>query len=150
MVRELSFKWNKGFIIVRYSGNNLVIEAANTQIEISDRQITIRGLYSGLREYFENPKAVTKTIYVDLAFPITGLEKSKGTVYLRQTDTYIENFGLSYTPLDEIGYFLTIYPPQGALYENIILASDMIAITTLRRRQVYIMEEGEERTIILV
>ncbi len=150
MKRVISFRWFKGFLIVSMGRDGLSIMGSNSKIVLGDRQISVKGLYQGMREYAENPRAQVKTLYIDLAFPIKGMDKSEGEVYLRTVDTYIGNYGLSYTPLDELGYFLTIYPPSSALYENVIIGPDMIAVTMLRRRHIYLMEEGGEKTIILV
>ncbi len=150
MKRVVSFRWFKGFLVVSMSRDGLSIMGSNSRIVLGDRQISVRGLYQGMREYDENPRAQVKTLYIDLAFPIKGVDKPGGEVYLRTVDTYIDNYGLSYTPLDELGYFLTIYPPSGALYENVIIGPDMIVVTMLRRRHIYLMDEGEEKIIILV
>jgi len=149
-LRKLSFRWSEGFIHVYHGPEGLVVDAANTRIVFSERQIAVEGLFEGIREYVEGSRGEYKNLYIDLAFPIRGHPHAEGSVYQRSIDTHLAGYGLSYTALEGVGYYLTIYPPSGALYDHAVVADDRIAVHMLARRQTYLMEEGERRVIILV
>ena len=152
-MRKLSFRWSEGFLIVYEDPEGLVVEGTNSSITFGPREIIVKGLYQGLREREEN-RGQNKVVYIDLAFPLKGRETGEGMVYQRAIDTYIGGYGISYTPLEGVGYYLTIYPPSGSLYDYAVVGEDLVMVSTLRRRQVYVMfdEERERRIarIILV
>lgn len=148
-MREISFKWRNGYIVASLRGGSLVFEARNSAISIDERQIIVRGLYENIREYSGNPRSRFKTIYIDLAFPLEGTEP-RGIIYEKPVDTYLGRYGLSYTPLGEAGNYITIYPPEGSLYEYIVLSDDIIMLETVKRRKTYLMREDNEVTIMLL
>jgi len=149
-VKKASFKWRDGYVIVYERSGELVIEAANTRIILSPREIVVEGLFQGVREYPEGLRGEKKVVYVDFAFPVRGKEEPQDIVFKRHVDTYIGGYGVAYTNLDQVGHYLTIFPPPGSLWENAVLSEDSLAILMLGRRQVYVMEEGEARRLILV
>ncbi len=147
---KISFRWREGFIVVYSSPEGLVVEAENSRLVFGQRQVSIEGLFEGIREYEEQGRAALKTVYIDLAWPLRGRAHGEGTIYQREVDTSIGGYGISYTPLDEAGYFLTIYPPSGSLYDHAVVAEDKVAIVMLKRRHIYMMEEEGRRTLIMV
>ena len=149
-MRRLSFRWSEGFLAVYTGPDGLIVEADNTRLVFGQRQIAIGGLFAGTREYPEGARGEYKTLYIDLAFPIRGRARGEGQVYQRSVDTHLGGYGISYTVLEGVGYYLTIYPPSGSLYEHAVIADDRVAVYMLARRQVYFMDEGDRRVIILV
>jgi len=147
---KISFAWLDGFIIVSAGGDELVIRAANTTITLAPREIVVEGLFEGIREKVEGRRGERKAVYVDFAFPIRGVSEPEGVVFKGPVDTYAGPYGLSYTVLPGVGHYLTIYPPGGALYDHAVLAEDFLMLYMLARRQLYVMEEGAARKIILV
>ena len=146
----VSFKWPGGYLVVRSESGDLVIVASNSTIRFSPREVEVRGLFQGLREHVEGARGERKSIYIDLAFPLRGLRDPQGVAFARHVDTYSGNYGLSYTVIEGVGYYLTVYPPPGSLYDHAVVAEDRIVIVTLSRRSVYVMEEDGSRKIILV
>lgn len=149
-LRKLSFRWREGFIHVYHGHEGLVVDASNTRITFSERQISVEGLFEGIREYPEGSRGEYKKLYIDLAFPIKGHPHAEGEVYQRSIDTHLAGYGISYTALEGVGYYLTIYPPSGSLYEHAVVADDRVLLYMLSRRQVYHMEERGRHTLILV
>ncbi len=149
-VRRASFKWFEGYIVVYLEGDELVVEGSNSKIKLSPREVVVKGLFQGVREYLEGARGERKTVYIDLAFPLKGLSKPWEIAFARHIDTYINNYGISYTVIEGVGHYLTIYPPPGSLYEHAVIAEDSIALLTLSRRKVYLVEEDNARRVILV
>jgi len=149
-LRKASFKWREGYIVVYERGGELVIEAGNTRITLSPREVVVEGLFQGVREHPEGARGERKVVYIDFAFPVKGREAPEEVVFKRQVDTYAGGYGLSYTDLGEVGHFLTIFPPPGSLWENAVLSEDSLALLLLGRRQVYVMDEGRAKRLILV
>jgi len=147
---KISFAWLEGFIVVEARGEELVIRAANTTLTLAPREITVEGLFQGVREKVEGRRGERKAVYIDFAFPVKGLSRPEGVVFKGPVDTYAGPYGLSYTVLPGVGHYLTIYPPGGALYEHAVLAEDFLMLYTLARRQLYVLEEGAARKIIMV
>ncbi|MCE4624803.1 MAG: hypothetical protein F7C35_02930 [Desulfurococcales archaeon] len=149
-MKRISFRWNEGFLIVFESVEGLVIEGSNSRIALGQRQVTVEGLFEGYREHEESPRAQYKVVYIDLAFPLKGKEVGEGVVYQTSVDTYLGGYGISYTPLEGVAFYLTIYPPSGSLYDHAVISEDRISIYTIKRRHVYLMDEGRRKTLILV
>ena len=149
-MRKLSFRWYEGFLLVYQGAEGLVVDASNTRLTFAPRQIEVDGLFAGTREYPEGSRGEYKVLYIDLAFPIRGHVRGEGQIYQRSIDTHVGSYGLSYTALEGVGYYLTIYPPSEALYDHAVIADDRIAIYMKSRRQTYYMSEGSRRIIILV
>ncbi len=150
MGSRISFAWRDGFIVVSGGEDELEIRAANTRIRLGLREVTVEGLFEGIRERVEGRRGENKAVYVDFAFPVRGVGEPEGVVFRRAVDTYVGGFGISYTVLEGVGYYLTVYPPSGALYDHAVLSEDFLLLFMLARRQVYMMEENSVRKIILV
>ncbi len=148
--RAISFAWSEGYIVLYEDSGDLVIEAYNTRLRLSEREIEVEGLFQGVREHVEGRKGEMKAVYIDFAFPVKGIESPRDVVFRGPVDTYVGRFGVSYTVLRGIGHYLTIYPPGGALYDHAVLSEDFLMLYMLARRQLYLMDEGEVKKIILV
>ena len=148
--KEVSFQWRDGYIIVTGGDDELVVEASNSRVTFSLREVSVQGLFQGVREHLEGSRGERKAVYIDLAFPLKGLAEPRGVVFKNTVDTYMGSYGLSYTVIKGIGYYLTIYPPPGGLYDHAVLAEDLILLYTLARRQIYQMREDSLVKIILV
>jgi len=149
--RVYSFKWiDGGFVAVSSSSEGLIVEGENLRVAFGLREVAVRGVYEGLREHMQDQKGTKKVVYIDLAFPIKGYREPRGTVFSSPVDLSLGAFGLSYTPLEPAGTYLTVYPPPGSLYDYAVVAVDVIALFTVGRRQIYVMEEAGERRIIMV
>ncbi len=149
-MRVASFKWGNGYIIARGIGDELVLEASNSRITLSPREVKVEGLFQGVREYYEGTRRERKTVYIDLAFKLKGVAKPESVAFAKHIDTYIGNYGISYTAIEGVGYYLTIFPPPGTLYDHAVLSDDSLVLVTLARRQLYIVKEDSARRIILV
>ncbi len=149
-MKRVSFKWRDGYVILRDDGGDLIVEGSNSVVRFSIREVSVKGLFQGIREHVEGRRGERKIVYIDFAFPLKGLENPVDIVFSRHVDTYIGSYGISYTAVEGVGFYLTIYPPPGALYENAVVYDDGIAITTLSRRHVYVMEENGIRRVIMV
>ncbi len=145
-----SFKWGEGFIIVSLEDEDLLVKAANSTIGFSERSVFVEGLYEGIREYEESPKSQGKNLYVVLAFPLKGFPQGRGVVYQRTIDTHCGRFGLSYTVLDSVGEYLTVYPPPGSLYDYTVISKNKIYLYLLKRRRIYEMREDNVVRLILL
>ncbi len=151
MARVYSFKWSDcGYVAVSSSSEGLTVEGENLRVTFGLREVSVRGVYEGLREHMQDQRGTKKTVYIDLAFPIKGLREARGTVFKSQVDLSLGAFGVSYTPLEPAGTYLTIYPPPGSLYDYAVVAPDKIALFTVGRRQIYVMDEMGEKKIIMV
>ena len=146
MQRRASFYWGDGYLVCSLIGGDLEVRASNSVIVFEARSVYIGGLFEKLREYRGRQG---KSIYIDLAFPLKGV-KSEGVIYKDDVDTYIGPYGLSYTVVNGIGYYLTVYPPPGTLYEYAVLSKSTIMLRVSFRREVYMMVENSGRRIILV
>lgn len=149
-MKRVSFKWGEGYLIVYEERGDLMVEAANSRIAFSPREIRIEGLYEGMREYVEGGRGEWKIVYIDLAFPLQGVERPRDVAFSGKVDTYIGSYGLSYTSLEGVGNYLTVYPPPGSLYDHTVVYDDGIALRMLSRRKVYVMAEDNTRKIILL
>jgi hypothetical protein len=132
------------------SPEGLVVEGSNSRIVFGQRQVSVEGLFEKFEEYEEGERSQYKTVYINLAFPIYGRDEGRDVIFQRSADTYVGNYGISYTVLEGVGYYITIFPPGGALYEHAVISEDRVALHTHRRRKVYLMDEGERKTLILV
>ena len=144
MARSLSFEWNGGFLRVRVD-EGLVIEAENTTITLMQREIDIKGLFMSYEEHLTDRRGERKVVYVNFAFPVKGFSKERvRELVLSNGDFSVGPFGISYTKLGDIGRYLTIYTPPGFLYEVAVLTKEKLALFTIGRRQVYLLEEGRD------
>lgn len=148
--KEISFQWRDGYIIVSGGEDELVVDAANSRITFSMREVSVNGLFQGVREHAEGSRGERKAVYIDLAFPLKGHGEPRGIVFKNTVDTYVGSYGLSYTVIKGIGYYLTIYPPPGSLYDHAVVAEDLVLLYALARRQIYQMREDGLVKIILV
>lgn len=148
-MERASFKWRSGYLILEDSGGILVAEALNTTLTFSVREVVVKGLFEGLREYVEGGWGEWKTVYIDLAFPLKGKPSPLDVAFAGRVDTYIGGFGVSYTVIEGVGYYITIYPPPGALYDHAVIYDDGVALRVLSRRKLYVLEEDNARRIIL-
>jgi len=149
MAREVDLAWDHGFIHLE-ANDELSVEAANTRIELSQREVRVKGLYSGLQEYNIDRRGQKKIIYIILAFKIAPLTGTPRSLVIETADLALGRFGVAYTVLDGVERYVTIYTPPGFLYDHAIISSDRIALSTLGRRQVYVMEEDGVRRVMLV
>ena len=117
---------------------------------MSQREIIIKGVYQGYREYPLDSRRERKVVYIDFAFPLRGVEKPEGPVYIRDSDISLGPFGISYTNLGSIGSYITVYPPPGSLYDYMTISPHMIALFSIGRRQLYYMEDEGYKRFILV
>ena len=140
-MRLASFRWRHGFLVVREGPEGLVVEGGNSRITFGAREVVVEGLFQGVREKEEGGRGQVKLVYIDFAFPLRGREAGEGTVFQRPVDLALGSYGVSYTPLEGVGYYLTIYPPSGALYDHAVISEDLVLLVTIRRRQVYTMVE---------
>lgn len=150
MPRRIAFAWLDGYVEV-YVDSGLVVEAGNSKITFLNREIHVDGLYYGIREYFLDRRQERKAVYVDFAFPLKG--KSEGVpqaLMMQSTELGVGPFGVVYTVLDNVGYYLTIHPPPGFLYEYAVVTTRYVFLSMIGRRQVYVMDEGRLKRIILV
>jgi hypothetical protein len=144
--RGSRFYWGEGYILCSITSGNLEVRASNTTIVFENRSLYIEGLFEKIREHRWRQG---KNIYIDLAFPIKGI-KGGGAIHKADIDTYIGSYGLAYTIIEGIGYYLTIYPPPGSLYEYATISKDMVMLRTSLRREVYLIAENSGKRIILV
>lgn len=151
MARELAFAWEGGFIEVS-ANEGLEIRAANSTIHFYQREIVVEGLFYTHREYSSGRhRSQKKVVYVDFAFPLKGISDRKPrTLIMSQGDFSVGAFGVSYTPIDGVEYYLTIYPPPGTKYEYAVLTTRVLAILLHPRAQVYMMDEGKVKRLIFV
>ena len=150
MARRLAFAWLEGYVEV-YLDEGLVVEGLNSTVEFTQREVEVRGLYYTYREYFLDRRREKKGIYIEFAFPFKG--KSSGTpqaLILSNGDFSIGPFGVGYTVLDGVEYYLTVYTPPGFLYEYAVVSTRNVYLSTSGRRQVYLMDEGKVKRLILV
>ncbi len=150
-VRIASFKWHdSGYAIASSTEYGLLVVFDNLRVEFSQREISLEGVYEGMREHQLDSRGSRKVLYIDLAFPAKGVKEPRGVVYMKSAEISMGAFGIVYSPLEPIGSYLTIYPPPGSLYDNATISPDKIAVFMLGRRQVYFMEEDSVKKIILV
>ncbi|MCE4599552.1 MAG: hypothetical protein F7C81_05080 [Desulfurococcales archaeon] len=150
--RVVYLEWLSGYLEVRERSGTLLFRGSNTELGIEQRELTIKGPYEDVREYIADRRGERKIVYVDLAFPIKGIKPKTmyGVIVRASKDFNIGPFGIGYTKLENIGSYITVYPPPGFLFEQIIVSQHKIAIFTLGRRRIYVMEEGGVRRIMLV
>ena len=151
-MRPFSFKWRGGYLVLRAREDAIVLTGGNVLLTLSPRELSIRGPVEGIREHVIKPKLgnVGKTIYIDMAFDIRGVERPEGTVFSSTCESSVGGFGVAYTIIAGLGEYLTLHPPPGSLYEAVTVAAHTITLFTLERRQVYFMEEDREKKLILV
>jgi len=150
MARELDFDWRRGFVRVRQASEGLVIEAKNTSILLGQREVDIDGLFMGYREYLTDKRGSEKVVYVDFAFPVEGLTGRPRSFVAHTGDYSVGAYGLSYTKVDGVSYYITVYTPPGFLYSHVVLTPEKLAIFTNGRRQVYLVDEGRLKKLILL
>lgn len=151
MARVYSFRWvDGGYLYVYMEDDGLVVEGRNLKLVLGLREVAVKGVYEGMREHMQDQRGTKKVVYLDLAFPIKGHGEPSGVAFTSPVDLSVGPFGLSYTPLDKAGTFLTIYPPPGSLYDYAVVAPDKVAFFMLGRRKVYQLMESEEKKLILV
>ena len=150
MGRSLSFSWEKGFIRVRYD-KALTIKAENCRITLSQREIDIEGLFMNYTEHLIDRRGDKKVIYINFAFPLKGISKEKvKELIISNGDFSLGPFGISYTKLGGIATYITFYMPPGFLYETAVLTRDKLALFTLGRRQIYVLDEGRGKKKFLL
>ncbi|MCE4621271.1 MAG: hypothetical protein F7B95_02370 [Desulfurococcales archaeon] len=149
MAKELEFEWNKGYLRVRLE-EGLRIEGSNVSILLAPREVRIKGVFMDYKEYFIDRRQERKVVYVRFAFPSRGIEGQPRLLVMNTNDYSIGPFGISYTKIDGIEYYLTIYPPPGYLYDNAVLTTRMLALFMIGRRQVYLMREENDNVLVLV
>lgn len=149
-MRRASFKWVEGFIVVGLGDYQLEIKGSNIIIVMEAREVAFKGVYRGYREHLVDSRGSRKVVYVDFAFPVKGLEKPAGPTYMRDSDTSLGPFGVSYTSLGPIGSYITIYPPPGSLYDYAVLSPLALAIFSVGRRSFYLVEEEGYRRLVMV
>lgn len=145
-MKRASFYWGDGYIVCSLTGGDLEVKASNSTIIFESRSIFVGGLFERLREYRGGQG---KNVYVDLAFPLKGT-RGEGALYRFDVDTFLGPYGLVYTSMEGLGYYLTIYPPPGSLYDYAVLSPDMLMFRTSHRREIYVLVEDNGRRIILV
>lgn len=150
MARSLELAWNSGYIELRAAGDYLEVEASNTRIRFREREVEIEGLFAGLEEHPLDRRGQRKIIYIILAFPIAPLSGTPRSLVVSNIDASMGRFGIAYTVIDGIERYITIHAPPGFLYEHAVISSDRVALTMLGRRQVYVMDEGNLKRVILV
>jgi len=148
-LKELEVAWRSGFLRLR-ANDDLVLEASNSRITLSAREVVVEGLFMGLREYPLDRRMQRKVVYVDFAFPLRGLSDTPKSLVVDSGDYSLGRFGVLYTLIDGVEYYLTIYPPPDFLYDHAVLTSEKLALTMLGRRQVYVMDEGKTKRILLL
>jgi len=148
-LKELDVAWRKGFLRLR-ADDDLVLEASNSMIMLSAREVVVEGLFMGLREYPLDRRMQRKEVYIDFAFPLQGLNETPRSLVVDTGDYTLGRFGVLYTVIDGVEYYITIYPPPGFLYEYATLTSERLALTMLGRRQIYLMDEGRVKRILLL
>jgi hypothetical protein len=148
-LKELDVAWRSGFLRLR-ANDDLILEASNSRITLSAREVVIEGLFMGLREYPLDKRMQRKVVYIDFAFPLQGLNDTPKSLVVDTGDYSVGRFGVLYTIIDGVEYYITIYPPPGFLYEHAVLTSERLALTMLGRRQVYLMDEGKTKRILLL
>ncbi len=131
-------------------GPGLVVRGSNLTLALGLREITLRGPVEGYREHPLDRRGENKILYIDLAFPVRGLERRATPLYRASADLSVGVYGVGYTRLEGVGFYITVYPPPGALYRHIVVGEHQIAVSMIGRRQVYFMEEAGEKKIILV
>ncbi|MEB2836124.1 MAG: hypothetical protein GSR80_000141 [Desulfurococcales archaeon] len=147
--RVLEVAWRGGYLRLE-GGDDLVITASNSRITLAQREIVIEGLFMGLREYPLDRRGQRKVVYIDFAFPLKGLSGQPSLLIMDSGDYSVGRFGVSYTVIDGVEYYVTVYTPPEFLYENAVLSSERLAIFMLGRRQVYLSDEGKIKRILLV
>ncbi len=146
MQKKISFYWGDGYIVCSLVAGNLELKALNVTIVFENRSLYIEGLFERVREYQWKRG---KNVYVDLAFPIRGV-RGEGVIYKSDVDTHIGSYGLVYTVVEGLGYYLTIYPSPGSLYDYSVVSKDRVMLRTSLRREVYLLTEDSGRRLILV
>lgn len=149
MRESAELEWHKGFIRV-YIDDGLRVDGSNFTILLANRETRIRGVYMGYSVYTLGRRGERKVVYVRFAFRGRGVAGSPSGLLAETGDFSVGPFGLSYTKLDGIEYYLTVYAPPGYLYEHAVLSSRMLALFMHGRRQVYEMEEDGERVLLFV
>jgi len=152
-MREVaSFKWyDCGYAVAESTELGLKLLFSNLELEVGGRELNFKGVFEGVREHNIDSKGTRKVVYVDLAFPLKGLDRASGSVFYKQAEISLGAFGLIFSPLEPAGSYITIYPPPGSLYDYLVVAPDKVAIFTIGRRQVYLMEDtGGLKRIIMV
>ncbi len=150
MERRLAFAWLGGYLEV-YLDDGLTVEASNSTIVFKQREVEVSGLYYTYREYFLSRRRERKAVYVDLAFPLKGKSgETPQAIVLSNGDFSIGPFGLSYTVLDGVDYYLTVHSPPGFLYDHAVVSTRNVYLAMSGRRQVYLMDEGRVKRLILV
>ena len=149
--KAVSFKWHDcGYAIVTSEEYGLRVEFENLKLEFSQREVSVEGVYGGLREHTLDQRGSRKVVYIDLAFQARGLRSPRGVVYQREAEMGLGAFGVVFSPLEPVGSYITIYPPPGSLYDYATIAPDKVALFMMGRRQLYLMEEGGVKRLILV
>ena len=151
MRKPLTFQWKKGFIKIKQD-RELSVEAENSKIFFSQREIDIKGLFMSYNEYFIGRKKDRKVIYVNFAFPLKGISSKKADeLIMNNSDLSLGPFDIHYTKLEGVSEYITFYMPSGFLYEIVILTEDKMALFTIGRRQVYILDEkrGTRKLLLL-
>ncbi len=147
---ELYVAWKHGYLAIDAGGRGLRVRGGNAILELGLREIGFQGPLEGLEEVPQDRRGESKVVYLRLAFSLRGLERPGGRVARASMDFSVGPFGVSYTVIEGVGRYLTLHPPPGALYRWVTVGEDLIAIHTIGRRQVYLMEEEGWRRLILV
>ena len=151
-LERLTVSWHSGYVEVHLGEEGLEISGANFAIELGAREIAFRGPFEGLREV--EGWGQEKIVYVDFAFTLKGFKKSGGArIVERNIDASLGAYGVSYTRLKggliDL-FYLTIYAPPGSLYDRVVVSGDKLALFTVKRRKVYMMQEDGLRRIYMV
>ena len=151
-MRRAYVEWSSGVLEIADEAPGLVVKGSNLTLAIGLRELSVRGPVEGFREHPLDRRGESKMLYIDLAFPVKGLEGRRGSpMYRVSADFSVGVYGVGYTRLEGVGFYLTIHPPPGALYRHIVVGEHQIAVAMIGRRQVYYMEEaGGVKKIILV
>ena len=146
-----SFKWyDCGFAVARRSSGGVRVVFENLEAEFHQREVWVKGVYEGLREHLLDSRGARKAVYLDLAFPARGLRSPVGAVFRREAEISLGAFGIVYSPLEPSSSYLSLYPPPGSLYDQAVVSPDAIALFTIGRRHLYLLEEEGYRKVIMV
>ncbi len=146
-------EWDDGYLEVREASGILLVKGSNVKLEIYQREIVFKGPYEGFREYIIGRRGERKVVYLDMAFPVKGIRHHSGLksgIIKTTRDLSVGSFGLSYTKLDDLGSYITIYPPPGFMFDQIVISQYRIAVFTLGRRRIYMMEDSGLKRLIMV
>ncbi|MEB3774155.1 MAG: hypothetical protein GSR86_04425 [Desulfurococcales archaeon] len=147
---DVYLEWAEGYVRLGHDRRGLTVSGRNFTLALGLREIVFKGPFEGVDEVLQDRRGSSKVVYIRTAFPLKGYNEPRGTVYRASRDFSVGVYGVAYTRIEGVGVYITVHPPVGSLYKSITISDDVVAVYTLGRRQVYLMEEDGERRIILV